>query len=170
MPVIMVENPVKGSTITNSKLNMFRLRKIVLVFGICIAILQGAGCDDVVQQSQIPYVPFNNIEINLSNQQYLDLKTKGYIEISGGVKGIILYKNPSIEEYFAYEKNCSYQPLDDCAEVEIDGSGLFMVDPCCSSQFNFSEGLPIGGPATLPLRRYRTILNGNYLTITDEPL
>ena len=127
------------------------------------------SCDANIEEDNIPYVPFNNIEINLSNIQYFDLTTKGYIELEGGVKGIILYKNSSTD-YFAYERNCSYLPFNSCAKVEIDGSGLFMSDPCCESQFSFTTGNPNGGPAIFPLRRYRTILNGNFLIITDEPL
>ncbi|MDH5476085.1 MAG: hypothetical protein OEX22_10370 [Cyclobacteriaceae bacterium] len=138
------------------------LFKLILLFGLW-------SCEPTIEEDLIPYKSFENIQINLTNIQYFDLTTKGYIEIAGGVKGIILYKN-SNSEYTAYERNCSYLPYNSCAKVEIDGSGLFLIDPCCNSQFSFADGIPIGGPASLPLRRYRTILNGNYLTITDEPL
>jgi len=127
------------------------------------------SCDSTFEQDNIPYKPFDNIVINLTNVQYFDLTTKGYMEIEGGVKGIILYRSSSTE-YFAYERNCSYLPFSSCAKVEVDASGLFMNDPCCGSQFSFANGFPTGGDATLPLRRYLTILNGNFLTITDEPL
>jgi nitrite reductase/ring-hydroxylating ferredoxin subunit len=129
------------------------------------------SCDTQPIDSQIPYKPFNDIVINLTGQQYLDLNNLGYVLIDeGGVKGIILYKNSLNNEYSAYERNCSYQPNNTCATVEIDSSTLYMIDPCCSSQFSFQSGEPIGGPASLPLRQYRTYLNGNILTITDDPL
>jgi len=43
-----------------------------------------------------------------------------------------------------------------------------MIDPCCNSQFNFSNGNPQGGAASRPLRKYRTTVLANTLTITDE--
>lgn len=139
----------------------------ITFFGI-ISILSGCDNDQVVDQ--IPYKPFNDISINLTGQQYLPLKSVGYVTIDGGVKGIVLYKNPFKEEYFAYERNCSFEPTASCARIEIDDSGLFMIDPCCASQFSFESGYPIAGPASYPLRRYKTYLDGNFLTITDEPL
>lgn len=128
------------------------------------------SCSNEIQEDPIPFTIFDNIEINLASIEYFDLTTKGYMLISGGVKGIILYKNPFKEEYIAYERNCSYLPLDDKAIVEIDESSLFMVDHSCKSEFNFEDGWPRGGAATFPLRKYRTIVNGNLLIITDEPL
>lgn len=163
MQDIMVEKAVRVFIYINSLMSKakFILRIIVIT--------SLFSCETNIEDDQIPYVSFDNIEINLTNIQYFDLTTKGYMEISGGVKGIILYKNtPS--DYIAYERNCSYLPYNSCAKVEIDGSGLFMTDPCCNSQFSFAQGIPVGGPASLPLRKYRTILNGNFLMITDEPL
>lgn len=129
------------------------------------------SCDNtLIEDDPIPYVPFDNIEININSIAYNDLKTLGYVMISGGVKGIILYKNPLKEEYIAYERNCTYLPFDNDAIVEVDGSTIFMVDKSCGSQFNLSDGWPNSGLASIPLRRYRTILNGSLLIITDEPL
>ncbi|MEO1051329.1 MAG: hypothetical protein AAFX87_11940 [Bacteroidota bacterium] len=143
------------------------LRSLVLF---CIITIS-ACTNTELPQDQIPFVPFNNIEINLSNIQYISLRNNGgWVELNtGGVRGIILYRN-SPSEYIAYERNCSYEPNEACATVNVDPSGLFMVDNCCGSTFNFADGNPLGGPAIFPLRRYRVILDGNFLTITDEPL
>jgi len=48
----------------------------------------------------------------------------------------------------------------------VDQSTLFLIDTCCNSTFDFN-GFPTGGPATLPLRQYKTFLNLNLLTITS---
>ena len=144
------------------------MKKLLTILSLQVCLL--LSCDSTLPDDPIPYVSFQNIEINLTNLQYQDLNTKGYMKIDGGVKGIIIYKDPFESKYSAYERNCSYEPYSDCATVEIDDSGLFMIDPCCNSQFNFENGFPIGGPANAPLRKYRTILNGNFLVITDEPL
>ena len=129
------------------------------------------SCDaDTVGTSEIPFVPFADVEINLRNQIALPLNSRGYIEVDGGVRGIIVYKDPVTQNYVAFEKNCSYEPNEACATVGVDVSGLFMVDSCCGSEFSFPDGIPVRAPASLPLRRYRTVLNGNFLIITDEPL
>lgn len=129
------------------------------------------SCNDSTSVNDpIPFVPFDNIEININSIAYNDLKTVGYVIIPGGVKGIIIYKNPFEEEYIAYERNCTYMPLNNDAIVEIDGSTLFMVDKSCGSQFNLNNGWPNSGAASIPLRRYRTIVSGSILIITDEPL
>lgn len=129
------------------------------------------SCDPNLVDDPIPLVNFDEIVINLSFPAFIGLNREGgYKDISdlgGGVRGIILYRISSTA-FVAYEKNCSYTPNEACATVEAHSSGLFMIDPCCTSTFNFSDGLPTGGPAWRPLRQYRTQLTGNVLTITDE--
>lgn len=123
------------------------------------------ACESTGPEDQIPMVIVNET-INLTNQQYLNLQfVGGHVAISGGVRGIIIYHAPN-NEYRAFERNCSFEPLNACARVEVDGSGLFLIDTCCSSTFNF-DGFPTGGPATLPLRLYNTILQGDLLTIIN---
>ena len=123
------------------------------------------ACESSGPEDQIPAAIVNET-INLTNQQYLSLQfVGGNVTISGGVRGIIIY-HASNNEYRAFERNCSYEPLNTCARVEVDGSGLFLIDSCCTSTFNF-DGFPTGGPASLPLRLYPTILQGDLLTIIN---
>ena len=143
---------------------MARILKYVylLIFGILI--LQ--ACDDQSIEDGIPIVIVNET-INLNNYQYQSLNLiGGFAYLNAGVRGIIIYRQ-SLDEYIAIERNCTFQPLDKCADVSVDKSTLFLIDSCCSSTFDFN-GFPTGGPATLPLRRYNTILNENLLTITNE--
>ncbi len=126
------------------------------------------GCQPDLSDDPIPYIPFTEIIINLSFPEYASLRTDGgYKEISGGVRGIILYRINSTS-YNAFERNCSFHPNDACATVNTHSSGLYLTDPCCGSTFNFSDGNPSGGVAWRPLRRYRTQLTGTTLSITDE--
>ena len=121
-------------------------------------------------QTKAQYASFPEIVINLSLPDYISLKLDGGIkEISDtGIRGILIYRLNSTT-YIAYDKNCSYHPYDaECSTVEVDLSRLFLKDPCCKSSFNFSDGMPTGGPAARPLIRYRTELVGSVLTITDE--
>lgn len=137
---------------------------------IFIALFIGS-CDSGPMDDPIPLATFSEIVINLSFPDYNSLnRDGGFKELANqnaGVRGIILYRN-SATSYFAYEKNCSYHPNEACATVDVHTSGLFMIDSCCGSTFNFSDGAPTGGPAWRPLRKYRTQLDGTLLTITDE--
>jgi hypothetical protein len=141
-------------------------RSVVGIF--FITLIVAAGCSPDLSDDPIPPASFPDIFIDLNLPAYTALKTdKGYKYIDGGVKGIILYRFNSTT-YFAFERNCSYQPNEACATVNVHTSGLYMIDPCCSSTFEFSDGDPMDGPAWSSLRRYRTTLDGFTLTITDE--
>lgn len=121
-------------------------------------------------QTQAQYASFPEIVINLSLPDYSSLKFDGGIkEINDtGIRGIVVYRLNSTT-YIAYDRNCSFHPNDVyCSTIEVDFSRLFLKDPCCNSTFNFSDGMPTGGPASRPLIRYRTELVSSVLTITDE--
>jgi nitrite reductase/ring-hydroxylating ferredoxin subunit len=125
------------------------------------------ACSPDYSDDNIPPVNFPDIVIPLNLPAYSSLMSKGgFKEIGGGVRGIIVYCE-EVGKYYAYERNCSYQPNDACATVNIDASRLFMIDPCCGSSFDFSTGRPIGGVAWRPLRKYETILTGSELTVTE---
>lgn len=131
------------------------------------------SCSNELFDSPIPEAVFQDIVINVSNPEYNNLNTLGYVYIDGssgiknaGVRGIILYK-VNATMYRAFERNCSYQPNNACATVDVHVSTLFMQDSCCGSTFSW-EGNPTGGVAWRPLRQYQTFLDGTMLTITDE--
>jgi nitrite reductase/ring-hydroxylating ferredoxin subunit len=127
-----------------------------------------SGCTPDPGDDPIPFVPFSEIYINLNLPEYVSLKFDGgSMPIDGGVRGLILYR-VNATTYYAYERNCSFQPNEACATVDIHISQLYMFDPCCGSSFSFSDGSPIGGLAWRPLRRYRTRVDAEILTITDE--
>lgn len=111
---------------------------------------------------------FPTVTVNLNYPQYQRLKLDGgYVYIDGGLKGIILYR-ANENSYLAFERACPHHPDASCAIVQVDGSTLFMIDHCCKSSFNFSDGSPSGGPAERPLLQYRTELNGTTLKVSDE--
>jgi len=119
--------------------------------------------------SAFSQIAFPTMTINLSFPQYQKLKLDGgsvYIE-GAGWKGIILYRLNE-NTYLAYERACSHHPNEGCASVQVDGSSLFMICHCCHSSFNFSDGQPMGGPASRPLIQYRVDLEGTTLKISDE--
>lgn len=127
-----------------------------------------SACSPQRSDDPVPFIPFVDIVINLNLPEFIALRADGgYVQVNGGVRGIIVYRVNS-STYIAYERNCSFRPNEACATVNVHNSGLFMIDPCCNSNFNFSDGNPSGGPAWRPLVRYRTQLSGLTLTISSE--
>lgn len=126
------------------------------------------SCSPDLSDDAIPVKAFPEVFINLNLPEYNSLRTVGgykYLD-DPGVRGIIIY-HKSASEFVTYERNCSYQPNSACATVEVHTSTLYMVDTCCSSTFDLATGLPTGGIAWRPLRKYETLLTGSQLTITD---
>ena len=126
------------------------------------------SCSQDLSDDEIPPAQFPDIVLNLSLPSNIDLAKKGGIKLlnSEGVRGIIVYCE-EVGTYHAYERTCSFRPNDACATVNVDPSNLFMIDPCCNSTFNFTTGMPTGGSAWRPLRKYQTIANGSELIITQ---
>jgi hypothetical protein len=132
----------------------FILVSILLVF---------FGCEPKNNDSGVPDVAVN-IEINLNDIDMLPLKQiGGYVYVAGGVRGIIIY-HESVNGYRAFDRNCTFQPSDACAIVEMHSSGFYIEDPCCKSTFDLS-GFPTGGPAQYPLKEYRISLSGDFLFV-----
>ena len=127
------------------------------------------GCDPVPPYNDIPWLPFDPIEVNLNLPKYSKLRLDGgseYVD-EGGVRGIILYRENALS-FYAFERTCSWEPNGACATVDIDVTGLFFIDGCCGSVFLPPTGIPNGGPAIYPLNKYRATVNGSLVTITDE--
>ena len=134
---------------------------------ICLALLVSFSSCKPEEDAEVPYIPFEDVVVNLSLPEYFVLQsTGGYKYIGSGVKGIILYRKDA-QTIYAFERNCTFEPNAACATVEVDPTGIQMSDPCCSSTFNL-DGVPIYGPARRELRRYHAELTGSTLIVTDE--
>ena len=118
------------------------------------------SCD--TSQDNIPYI-YVDIYIDLNKPEFFELNAIGnYVYITGGYQGIIVYRS-SLDEFFAYERTCSYDI--DC-RVDVDEKTGYMIDTCCGSEFSLSmDGVVAKGPATLPLRKYKAIYYPNNKTL-----
>jgi Rieske Fe-S protein len=140
-------------------------RKIKTFCAITILLLSNCAPDFV--DDPIPIAQFPDFTITVSNHPSL-LIDGGFIYRSEGVRGLIIYrKNGST--FLAFERNCTFQPNDVCATIEVHSSSLYIFDPCCGSTFNF-DGNPTGSPASRPLRQYQTSWSAgtNTITVTDQ--
>jgi hypothetical protein len=150
------------------------MRSKHLKWYVFFVVLGITSCSRDLTDDPIPYISFPSVTINLSFPDYVKLaQDGGYKTISNvsgvsiGVRGVIVYRKNSTL-YNAFEVNCSYHPNEANANVSVHSSGLFLTCTGCGSNFNLSDGNPSGGVAWRPLRRYRTELAGNYLTITSD--
>ena len=136
---------------------------------VTIYLLSLTSCKQDLSDDGIPEGFFPDIILNLNLPEYNTLRIDGgvYHIPDKGVRGILVYRKSSTT-YLAYERNCSFHPGDACATVDVHSSNLFMIDSCCGSSFGFDDGVPTGGVAWRPLRRYKTFLNGSDLTIISE--
>jgi nitrite reductase/ring-hydroxylating ferredoxin subunit len=131
--------------------------QLIFVFALTIAAFQS--------YAQVSFPP---ITVNLNYPQFQRLRMDGgFVYIEGGYRGIILYREGE-NSFRAYERACPHHPEENCAVVQVDISSLFMIDRCCKSTFNFSDGQPTGGPAQRPLLQYRIEITGTTLKISDE--
>ena len=135
---------------------------IVLMFLVVPELLFFNSCK--TDEDGIPNT-YVNFYININSTQYIDLNSiGGWAYLTGGVRGIIVYRH-SMEEFVALERNCPYHPSDDCAIVDVEPSGMTAVDSCCGSRFLLMDGSLVNGPATRSLKLYQTSFDGNILHV-----
>jgi len=118
------------------------------------------------EQKQIPYA-YIDIYIKPNSTEFLELNSIGgwvYLTAPSPSRGIIVYRRGA-DDFAAYERTCPYDPDKACARVEVEVSGTTAVDSCCMSRFILHDGSPFDGPATLPLKHYRTAYDGLTLHI-----
>ncbi len=147
---------------------MFRKKFNVLVFIIIalsgvIVLVSSCGKDN--KDGVIPYV-YVNFSIYPNSTEYIDLNTvNNSVYLTGGNKGIIVFRK-SADEFMAYDRTCPYDPDVKEAIIEVTQQGsLIAIDSCCGSKFLLTDGSPIKGPATLPLKQYHTAYDGDILHI-----
>lgn len=87
----------------------------------------------------------------------------GWVYITGGVKGIIVYRR-SNTEFMAYERNSPYQPSQGCV-VNVESSNVLIEDKCSNSQWLITDGSVTQGPTTQPLKQYHTSWDGTVVHI-----
>lgn len=120
------------------------------------------SCNNKEDYIQDVMVDFN---INLSLPEYDELTALGaHIFVEGGNKGIIIY-HFAINQYKAYDRNCSYEPSLECSYIDTINSSVAYCN-CCTSAFLLDqEGVAVNTPALLPLKQYQTILTNQELYV-----
>lgn len=133
------------------------------MLGFAIIILFVYSCKKQ-NKNPIPetYVSFY---MNISSTIYLNLASVGGWEnITGGYKGIVVYRKSS-DEFMAFERACPYDWDIDSGYVSVDPSGLVLKCKSCNSGFLILDGSIIEGPTTLSLKQYKTEFDGQTLHV-----
>ncbi len=108
----------------------------------------------------IPYVKVD--EYFLIYSDLYDLGVLGTKFVSGGVNGIVLYRESDIS-FRAFDRTCTLWPEHNAAVID---DTLSLKCPECGSIYLPSlDGSPISGPAEYPLIEYHTSVQGDVLHI-----
>jgi nitrite reductase/ring-hydroxylating ferredoxin subunit len=140
--------------------------KGLLVACIVITLLSACKKSSEEQQPAIPYIPVS-FSINPNSTQYIELNhIGGWVPVTGGYRGIIIYRK-SETEFMAYERACAYDPTADSAQVRVENSGITCYCPKCKSKYVLLDGSPYSGPSHWALKQYRTVYDGMFLYVTN---
>ena len=144
---------------------MIQRRKIpILIASFLLITIIAAGCKKEKNEYAIPSVPVD-VYVYPSLPQYSSLNAVGgWVYVSGGYKGIIVYRNGP-ETFSAFDRACTFDPNKPCEIVDVEANGLTAHDDCCGSRFQITDGTVVEGPAFRPLKPYSTFWDGNSLRI-----
>lgn len=143
---------------------MLLYKKSIIVISLLLLTLLLAQCRK--NDNPVPYV-YVNFYISLSSPQFAPLTSVGgWVYVTGGYKGIVVYRQ-NIDEFCAYDRACPYKPTTDCEHIEVEPNGITVLDSCCGSRFLLMDGSVVNGPATVQLTRYKTIYNGNTVQVSN---
>ncbi|MCC7302214.1 MAG: hypothetical protein IT233_06210 [Bacteroidia bacterium] len=120
------------------------------------------------EKPSIPYI-YVDFYVNITDPNFSALNAvSGYVYVTGGSKGIILYRKGA-NEFMAYDRHCPYDPDASCSRCVVETSGLLVKDDCCGSVYLITDGSPSSGPGTSsdPLLQYHTTFDGMNIHVTN---
>ena len=137
------------------------MKNTIILFAFLLFLPSCLDKEDFIQEVYV------NIEIPVNQPEFSDLNAIGNsIFVSGGVKGIIIYHS-NINDYRAFDRNCSFEPSTDCSYIDSINSTVASCN-CCTSKFLIDQnGITANGPALLPLKEYYTSFSGGILKIKN---
>ena len=143
-------------------LNRYRILFLVMIACFCTAYF--SACKK--KKNDVSYVPYVYVDFycTLSNPQFVALNAVGgWVYVTGGSRGIILYRN-SNDEVQAFDRHCPFQPESSCGYLQVK-SAPTAIDTCCGSEFLLVDGSVLKQPAANPMLRYQTTFDGNQVHV-----
>ncbi len=142
--------------------SILKIALFVFVFTSCTK----KNTNTTVNNNPVPSIP---VQITLFPNNVSNFKIQaigGWMYISGGIRGIIVYRK-SEEEFVAIERTSSHLPNDDAAIVKVQTNNFTLKDTVSDSQWRIFDGTVTKGPTQWPLRLYGTTYDGNVLRIVN---
>ncbi len=101
--------------------------------------------------------------VHLSNPSNIRLQSPGgWAYISGGIRGIIIYRVTDVK-FKAYERSCPHLSPNDCTFLDVEND-IKVICRCDQTEFLLVTGEPLNG-APLGLKEYRTYYNAEFQTV-----
>jgi len=139
------------------------MKHTLRIFAIGILFFMTSGCGKENDTTNIPYV-YVNFTIYPNSLDFIP--DGGFVYATGAYKGIIIYR-PMHDEFLAFERACTHDPLVSNSRIEVENSGIIAKCPTCNSRFLLTDGSPIEGPASVALQQYRTRYDGYSLIVSN---
>ncbi|MGB0933601.1 MAG: hypothetical protein ACPGU5_04925 [Lishizhenia sp.] len=137
-----------------------------ILFIICAVLV---GCKTTNNHPVQP-PPFQ-LQVNLTLPSYAALQgISGYAYVSGGIKGIVIYRK-SQNEFVAFDRMSTTENAADCESGVVINEDNFLVldDPCSDTQYSLYDGSIVTGDVEWGLRGYIVQFDGsNTLTIQNQ--
>ena len=135
-------------------------RKINLI--ICVSILAVFSFCKKKTTAVVDNIPYQTVNINLYPNDPLNFKIQavgGWIYITGGVNGIIVYRQTMTgsSDFIAIERTSTYLPNDAGAKVKVLSDNFTLKDTVSGSKWQLNNGAVMTGPASLALKQYQAI-------------
>lgn len=143
-------------------------RKVYQTVLFCFFLLVGInGCKDDYT-SVVPYA-YVNMDFNPTNFIEFNIPGGSYYFKNEGFGGIIIFRDltDSSNPFLAFDATCTYE-VSKTIRVVADASGIAKC-PICGSQFILfgGNGSPLKGPASEPLKQYRTSYIGDRIMVRN---
>lgn len=134
-----------------------------IIFTVAALLVLATSC----KKDEKDYVPnvYVNFQIDPNSTLYLGLnQVGGWVYVTGGVKGVIIYREAQ-DRFRAYDRACPYDYDVANSIVEVEPSGLTLIDSLCGSRYIITDGSVLNGPTTQGLKSYRTNYDGRLLYV-----
>ena len=99
----------------------------------------------------------------------VDSHTNNWGVAAAGYNGNGLIICSGVEEYYAYDRTCPHDYVNNSLSVKVDidpKDSRIAVCPKCGTKYELTVGgTPLSGVGRYPLKNYRTNLQGNYVSV-----
>lgn len=91
----------------------------------------------------------------------------GYRSAGYDSNGIVIYR-ANLDQFYAYDLTCPYDYVTNGRSLKVNIDFIQAICPTCGTAYSLpTGGIPISGPGKYPLKNYRTLFDGRYLSVEN---